>query len=273
MDIPTGFSVAAFAGDDSRDGLERDPADGYLGHLQEQRAIIEVRVESLDIIGMDVDHQNNVRAKKNWSEGIGIKIYRQKVPFGTSKNGWLYAPHPGNKLQLLEVDERGRLVRWEVALVSQNGEFFLTTQKARDMACGWDGDAFLCGALEKSWPQLYDFVVDFLSGRYDLFARLPDIQEYLDAVGKESELPDASRFIFISHTGYVLWYNLANGLGAILTADGEARVHWTQIAPRERFAYLEKGEMVSFQGLRKPDTGGSRSTSFKHEAVGVTALL
>ncbi|MBI2039127.1 MAG: cold shock domain-containing protein [Candidatus Niyogibacteria bacterium] len=269
MDSPTGFSVVVFAGDDSRDWLERDPADGYVGHLQEREALIRVEVISPDIIGVEVDGQKNVRAKKNWGDAT-LTIYRRRVPLIISNDGWLYARHPANKLQLLEVTEQGRLVLWETALISQQGEFFLTTQKAREMLCGWDGEVLMCAALENSWPQMYDFVVDFLNGKDDLLDRLPDIQEYFDAVNKESEPPCTG--IVPHNTGYVLWYHLAKGLGAILTADGEARVHWTQISPRGRFAYLEKGEMVSFQGLRTPDTGGSRSTAFQYEAVGVTAL-
>lgn len=264
MDTPTGFVASAFAGDDTSDVLEREPEDGYLGRLQERRVLIQARVNFPEFIGIDVDHKDNVRAKKNWAEHTEPhSVYRRKVPCQSSAEGWHYAPYPGNKISLLEIGERGHLTLWEVALISQRGEFFLTTQKAREVRWFRADSGVLACPTWKDWPQMHAFIEPLL-----LDAELPSILEYM----RENEaVPNAADLE--PNTGRVIWYNLANGLGAILAPTGEeARVHWTQIAPRGRLAYLAKGERVSFKELRKPIQTGLYTTTFLWEAVGVKAL-
>jgi cold shock CspA family protein len=58
------------------------------------------------------------------------------------------------------------------------------------------------------------------------------------------------------------WY-AARGLGVIMTKQGEARVHWSDIPPRPRLRFLTPGEVVGFAKLEKPQLG-AKTTNRPH---------
>ncbi|MDP4038741.1 MAG: hypothetical protein Q8P54_02135 [bacterium] len=96
--------------------------------------------------------------------------------------------------------------------------------------------------------------------------------ESLEAVESWSPKPGIDGSDLEPGTARVIWWNCAQGLGAIAAPEGAARVHWTELPIGDELAYLSKGQLVSYSCFKPPESTCGRSTSFQREAVAVTPL-
>lgn len=234
--------------------------NGYVGRLTPGQASIEVVTLHDHLHGFTVDGRKNILPKRNLSHCEGERHYEIKIQIKAGLNGVYYTEYPQNNLRLLEIGPDGALHIWEIALISQDGDFFLTTQKTYETYCYREGGKLICPRFAE-WPQLVDFIKKIVG---DGVKKIP-AHETPDK--ENSGAPDLA-----PNTGYVLWFNHAQGIGAIQTPDGTARVHWRQIARRNRLAFLASGEIVRYASLDRPTHTKARPTSFKKEVLGVTPL-
>ena len=153
---------------------------------------------------------------------------------------------------------------WKVALVSQNGEFFLTVQQAYDTTAHQSSKNTLC------FPR---FQAHRLLERV-LVANAP------------VDLPVTSEGQFIRPEPLVVnglkedegvverWYPARN-MGCVITASGSARVHWSDVPPRPRLRFLVEGEHVRIGALGIPpqnprtDRRTVRKSRFALQASGI----
>lgn len=255
----------------TKDGqvLEVEP-DGYVGELTNGQAVITATVlRGHPFIGIDVDGAKNVTPKKNWSRIEGLKVFQAQIPIKTGKKGGVnHTEYPDNNLRLLEVRRNGQVALWEISLISQEGYFFLTTQKVYCDQCYRKGDRIFCAPFTK-WPQLVGPPPNNKRRGITLTELIP-----LDSLKSVSEYRKIQAYINLPpNTGSVLWFNLSQGYGLIITPDGkQARVHWRQIIREGRLAFFETGDLVSYKYLMKPNQTKARKTTFPREAYVVTLL-
>ena len=240
--------------------------DGYVGKLTLGMALIEAHVvPGSNIYGFTVDGKKNVVSKRNWAPPTKPqeqrKHYKLRVQIKKNGIGVCHTEFPGNHFRLLRVAPRGTVRILEIALISQDGDFFLTTQQTYNARCYRDGEKIVCPTFDR-WPQMMEVLKGLLKDRVD---KLKPIMEY-----RPEQEPTAADLA--PNTARVLWFNLAWGIGAILTQEGMARVHWSGTARRPRLAVLFSGELVSYKLLREPHQTKLRSTSFRKEAVGVRPM-
>lgn len=235
--------------------------DGYVGKLTPGSAVLEITVPPR-CAAFHVDGKKNVFPKKDTSLTESERVFSLKIPIDADLQGTYCTRYRSNNLRLLELSEALSLCVWEVALVSQGGDFFITCERTHEFSCYRDRHgAVSCPYFEgrpNVWPQFMDMLSETL---HEVVDTLPDENEFEDAADQNE--------VFAPLTGRVLWWSPAQGLGALKTHEGVARVHWSQIISRERLARLTKDERVAFAGLL---TLTNDRTSFKLEAYGVRSL-
>ncbi len=242
--------------------------DGYLGKLVPGQALIEVYVlPGCNIYGFTVDGKKNVVPKKDWAllarppkEG---KHYKARVQIKTSLEGVYHTEYSDNNLRLLELNSDGNVRIWEIALISQGGDFFVTIQQTYTVCCYSDGQKVVCPRFDEKWPSIVKLLGKLLG---DKVKGLAPVKEYQPE-------PEPTVDDLAPNTARVLWFNLARGgIGAITTPEGEARVYWKQVTKRNRLAFLVPGEVVRYESLGTPFQTRARPTAFKKQAVGVKPL-
>jgi|SRR3989344_3091948 len=233
--------------------------DGYVGKLTSGSARLEITVPA-HCAAFHVDGKKNVFPKKNISLTESECVFSLKIPIDVDLKGTYCTRYRSNNLRLLEIADTLLLRVWEVALVSRQGDFFVTCEHAYEFSCYRDkhGDVS-CPYFEGKphmWPQFVDMLGETLC-------------EIADALPDESEFKDTadSNEVFAPSTGRVLWWSPAQGFGAIKTREGVARVHWSQIITSSRLARLQQNATVEFAGMIELATGNG--TSFGFEAYGV----
>lgn len=269
MRLPTGVELSLFRGQ-----VELKTEDGYLGQITLQQALtLQVRVipePHHRIWAVMVDGSKKLHLKKNLAARNGNqdqngreKLYRLTIAVKQNREGIFHTEYPQNNLRLLHLQPGGRLDFWEIAIVSQKGQFFLTRQLTYQSQCFRQGKRVLCPRFER-WDSLIQ-ALNRLPGLRQILKELPCLpKNHVRPLESHSPIRKDNR-------GIVLWFNLAQGKGAIETKYGHASVHWSEIhRPESLLRYLKAGEMVTFYGLRFPKS--RRPTSFKREAVGVSPL-
>lgn len=196
-----------------------------------------------------------IRRQPDWLYEHCIEILEDRV-------GTPYASYPKNHVKILELTLGGELKIWEIAVVSQNGQFFLMIQNTYIATCYQDGAGnVVCPKLEK-WQQFLDALKNILNGRSNGLLSI-------NAYQQEKDVRDNNLLTLPDNTGLVLWWNNAMGMGAIATKQGPARVHRLRIKSTSRFpSFLVPGEVVEYKNLR-PVTNRN-ATSFEQEAMEVT---
>ncbi|MDP4006986.1 MAG: hypothetical protein Q8P55_00105 [bacterium] len=195
----------------------------------------------------------HVDGKKNVSR-IRVKRGGASISMGLRKEEGSnvgFVVYPENHIRLLSLTSE-QITMWETAVVSQQGNFFLTFQETVNIALkeGIGGILYGVGPQLQKWPQMKSFLGSLLGRR---LLMLPE------------ENPQEVR------PWRVIWYNLAQGLGAIQTPKGAARVHWSQVAPRKHgFRYLQRGERGECNIVPMVQKPGARPTAFQWEALNVT---
>ena len=244
---------------------------GYIGELNLGKALLEARIEpGNNIFGFNVDGNKNVTPRKNWGEvespQIDRKLYKAKIQIKSNEEGILHTEYAENNIRLIELDLReGNFQTWEIALVSQDSVFFVTVQKVYEGQCYLNKGTILCPEFNK-WPQLVQYVSGLIRSKGNI-DRLPPISQYKR---KEEEINAQG---LDKNTGRVIWFNCAQGFGAIITSEGVARVRWNKITREDfRMALLIPKEIVSYERLISPEQTNLRKTSFRIEAVGVRPI-
>lgn len=248
--------------------------DGYLGNFAAEqkssnKATIAVAAPAgTRVIGFMVDNQKNVTPKRNLAPKLqppqdGI-LYNLNVQIKVSLNGVLYADYPQNHMRFVELDTDGEVKMWEVALISQEGKFFLTVQNVYTTWMYRDENGEVVCPGHAKWPQMVAFLVALYKEQAMNLSTLVEYYEQLPPPQEVNDLPQGF--------GTVIWFNFAQGIGALQTRDGQARVHWSQVEPRGKRAYLLPCEIVQFDALRTPVSTKGRGTAFNKEAVGITLL-
>ena len=261
--------------------------DGYLGRLKSGALTLVAKVaHGLPIHGIGVDGKKNVSLLRDRNKMADLSPLLPLLPSpkafttrivveygeGVDFNGGqeakyrevFFTRYPANNLRLLRLEPTGEFHIWEIAIVSQANEFFLTAQETYSGSCYRSDDGLACPKLN-TWPQMIQLFADII-GEAGI-ANLPGLVAYSEDTKPPSrflETPDGKP------TGMVLWFNMAMGIGVINTEKGQARVHWTQAPKRPRLAFLTKDESVTFAELVAPKANPKRPTAFKLEAKGVT---
>ena len=219
--------------------------------------------EKLMPLCFSVDGKKNITLMKLRSEDECFSVFSKKISITKTNFNILITRYPENNLRILFPEEKGRFEIWEVAIVSQDGLFFLTTQMAYEAKCFKEKDGkVICPRFEweTKWPQLIEIIKSIFERE-----ELPPISEYVaPSLSKAEGLQ--------KNQGVVVWWNLAQGMGAIVLDEKGtlARVHWKGILPdpKRRLKSLLPGQIISY---RKLDQARGR-TGFLLEAKKVSPL-
>lgn len=256
----------------SNDGkLRLLSADGLIGH-PDATFYLQARVApNCHLYGFTVDGAKKVVNKKNvLAEPNSGKLYELKVSVYKNDRGQPYTVYPNNNLRLVEqlgrdgtaqFDANGRVRIWEIGLVAQRGLLFLTVQPTYEAECHQDRHGTRLYPYFAHWPQLNRYLVSLL----------PTSVVPSPLCNYEPE-PESGHNGLELNEGLVAWYNDAHGLGCIVTRQGNAKVHWSEIRTRRAHTsrvFLLDGEKVNFSSLQSPRKTSTRPTGFKLEAIGV----
>jgi hypothetical protein len=217
--------------------------EGYVGMLQSGTAVLQV-VAPENFAAFHVDGQKNIHLKKYYEEKDERRRFEMKVRIEKDQHGVPCTKYKNNNnMRLLEFGEDHQFTFWEIALISQNGNFFLTVQPVYEEACFTDGKRVVCPYFEDpdhEWPQL----VEILRTVFQEVAKtLPPVEEYVpDEPIDPATLAD--------NTGDVLWWSFSQNYGIIMTPKGVANAHWTEAPVHQKLRYLEKGEKVQYKDLK-----------------------
>lgn len=237
--------------------------DGYIGYLKPGTKVdVEVHVLRDDVTGFFVDGSKNIAPKRDEAEErnkdgtfysftVSIKVSEDKIP---------HTEHAENNIRLAKIHKEGGVAIWEIALISQNGRFFLTQQQVYKFCCYKEKGKFRCPKFDgkNGWPNIVSF--------------LEEIFNMEDLHSIDCYQPRTNRVSLNGEPGKVQWFNLSQGYGVIITQEGPARVHWTEIENGKRLRHLETGQEVSFKRLINPRQTKGNKTSFNQEAVGVKTI-
>ena len=264
MRLPEEVRVVVCSGEDRPLKLEED---GYIGTLRANETI-ELHAflpanRAQQLRAINVDGQKNVVWKKAPLATSSDVLYTHQVRIMAGKDrNPPYVAYPHNNFRLVEFLSAGQIRLWEVALVAQNGEFFLSGQPTYLFQAHRFGQRMVIPGLDK-WPQLEELLISALQPQLE---KLPELKAPVPQKEDVSPSPLASGM------GVVLWYNIAQGMGAIQTHEGPARVHWSQVVKDSgRLACLAEGQRVKYVALRSPKAS-VRGTSFEREAIGVSVV-
>lgn len=215
------------------------------------------------IYGINVDGKKNVVLMKDRSRDPQVSLFSITIQLKGESYGILTTEYPQNNLRLLALKERGWFEIWEVATVSRDGLFFLTEQLTYEAQCFLDesGEIVCPHPQIKKWPQMIGILKPLVKKE-----ELGPVAEYLP-----SPIPRFKGMPF--KQGKVVWWNLAQGLGAIVIDEKgtQAKVHWKGLVLNHsgRLRALSPDQIVSYQRLVLPRQAKGRITGFLFEAVGV----
>lgn len=227
--------------------------EGFLGsRLPGKQAGIEVTLDpDCAFHPFTVDREKNVHLLNGIALPGGKRQYDIKVPFAVTSQGIKYTQYQSNNLRLLNIleknkGEKTRVVVWEIAIISQGGDFFLTCQRIyRDFLYN-DGGNISCPQLA-NWTSLMEWI-----GQLVKVNKLP-LREELRDYHQENIRQDIS-----PGQGIVKYFNLANGVGEIWIHKGQLPVpvvvHQSQIIgkPGVHLRCLRTGDLVRYSSLIQP---------------------
>ncbi len=260
---------------DYSDGSEVVARFAHIGHFRHDPkefvlgvAVVENEDTNLAkmVIPISVDGVKNVYLRSSKVRAEDGHLFQQRVVVNKNTQGAaaiFYTKQPDNNIRLLVLnqDRPGEIALWEVAVTSQNNQFFVVAMKTRQLTCCRDGDVVVIPELRekgREWPQMTRFLEElFFLGTIQREG-LPLSSDY-----KKAARPDLTGLA--PNVGQVLWFSPMSGVGAIATQNGEAKAYFTNIGRRDGMAFLIPGELVKFDDLVVP----FGRTEFKWEALGV----
>ena len=256
-----------------------EPGDGYIGDLDEGMALITltcpkervVRVFTQDqdrnlALVQDLARAETYRGPKN-ERCFEHRVVLQRIK-SERFNDPVVARYPFNNLVLVEKLSRRRVAIGSLALVSQAGKFFLTEDWFAQVECFRDQrDQAVCPRYDQSdafpWISMARAVESMFSGR----------ENHLRPVDQYERSPLASADDLKPVEGRVIYFKTSSGTGLLVTKDGPARFHWSEVPPQPRFRHLKPGQRVYIRILEEPQDAGSRfRTSHKLEAKGIELI-
>lgn len=267
--------------------------DGYLGQLWSGSAVILAVIDPdySSTMGIFRDGCDHYIKQKDWLNSPttesqqkchdlylasrtfagGTQVYGVKMPLRVDEDRSINTVHyPENMLMLAQYDRNGSgkltgdAVIWKVALVSQDGVFFVTVQEAYGVRAYENDKGKLCFPRFGGHKQLERLLV----------ANAP---EGLPCQPLSSFTPGQKPTLngLNGSEGVVeRWYDARN-MGCIITSHGAARVHWREAPERPRRRFLVEGERVQFADLRQPPKNPEtkwrkpRKARFQLQAYGV----
>jgi len=241
--------------------------DAYLGELTPGKVKLQVVTNrDKDVRVYHVDGQKNIISSRQ----KGGRTYVTVVPIINEEDKSPFTRYQDNNMRLLELDSViGKFRTWEIALVSQDGHFFATIQQIYEAQVFQAGNYPVCPFFmdkDHNWPQMVDFVTKIFFDKVD---KLSPISEYMPPT--QPQISDLANF---GNLGFVLWWNCSMGMGVIQTAQGSARVYWSQVERNNALLFLKKNEAVTYEELRDVSNGnGQRKTAFKKEAINVRPII
>ncbi len=260
--------------------------NGYLGVVGFGSALIlEVATTSPAILAVTIDGQRNVARRVSAEErkakqlakdakrnGTALQVkkeletathtYRQTVPV-VNRNNFACTQFSDNKIILLEWEERsGHLRLIEVSVTGQYGHFFLSEQAVYNVQAFRLGNRLTIPELPKL-PELARFAQENLC---------KDVLK-LQSAEDFKEAPEINADGLERNQARVKYWNKASNNGLLVSAEGQMKIHFTQVATREGHAYLEKGEVVSYRFRKLKDASengfAKHQSLLDYEAIGV----
>jgi len=267
---------------------ELEDADDEEGKVRFDSILLEVEVEPKhQVFGFNVTEQKDVVPSRDWrvkpqddedpahDAPEGTRIFRRSISVTESElHIYPTTKFPGNNLRILEGLGNGYFQLWRVAVVSQNGNFFLVVEKLyKPFRCYRSGKTVLCPIYQANkdegkigWAALFTMLQRILKG--EDFENLPEAHEVSTDPKPEPEAKPANGIS--ANEGRVVWFSDAEQYGMLMTKQGPARAHWRNIRrPNNRRVHLVPGELVTFTELTEPHNTKGRDTGFKYEAVGI----
>ena len=194
-----------------------------------------------------------------------------------TKDGTFCPERNNNMINVVEfgVDAAhgGRFRIWEIAVISQEGEFFLTSQVVYEAELLLQGERIVCPFFTDEkwhhWPELVRFLTEVGTKR-GLIGQLCPVTEY-----RREQKPSGRGLK--PGTARVLWFAESIRMGAVVTVAGQvARGHVSQLlVPRGKWGrkYLEAGEIVRYKEVMEANQETSkRGTEFPFDVVGVSLI-
>ena len=239
--------------------------NGYIGdHLRDgdvTRLKATLKVEGLYYMGVKIDETTNLVTRlEDKSTATGQVIYEQELEVYSDRKGVAHTRIDNNSIRIVGVSPTGECVLWNIAVVSQEGLFFLVFQTMANDLAFREGDGVSIPGFQVTpkWVCLGQFLEDLLSDPEVLSQlTLKDVTEYRPA--------PAVSFV----DGRVKWYSLRQQRGAIQTPKGDAVVRWGTVPKRDDgLRYLVPGEVVSDYSLRSiASQGKGRPTGFQWQVT------
>lgn len=238
--------------------------DGYLG---ENLADLQLKCWtekklSSNPLCFSVDGQNHIALMHDRSSDPAFNLYLKKIPVD-SVAGILTTKPSTNNIRLAVPGRQGKFEIWEIAIVSQDGLFFLTKQMPYRAQFFKDGEKVSCPFFENpphEWPQLVEVLKPLVQDK-----KLLPISMF-------SPPPAPITTDLQEKQAVVEWWSLRLQRGAVVLQGGtRARVHWKSL-PINMNGGLRKltaGQLVSFQKL-PPVT--NKESGFNLEIREVTPL-
>jgi hypothetical protein len=223
-------------------------------------AVIEVRSSNPGVVVVHVEQDKAVVDTREQQDGETSLWARKCLVTLVDFRGKRVATtkYPNNNVRVLEMTEDKRLRIHVVSVSSQNGKLFVNMQTIVDTPVYQSEGSVVIPTN----PDVTD-KADTAGAVAEIFADwIGDLPDTTDIEEREpTPAPEADG------EGVVLWYSLAMQGGAIRTAKGDARVHWTQVPERNGFRSLAFGERVRFGALVDADVKPEhRATAYQFEA-------
>lgn len=233
-----------------------------LGRLNCERITLVVAHTDRQMDGFMVHGKKKhvIRLRNRIKEpGETLASYRIDIPvFSDPEGKTRYTRYPENHLRLLRVGGLGKLEIWEACVVSQDGLFFLAIEKTQEGVVYRDGDQAVYPEFAK-WVQFTAHLAELCAGRTQFLPPLVSAPKCVEADPSRPTRPNIAT---------VMWWHAAEGIGCVMTNQGKARVHWSQIlGPEGRRMLLRRGESIRFSGSHSPSA--ESRTSFQMELAGV----
>lgn len=224
----------------------RDGQDHY------QKAPDWIRYVSLVFKPQMEDYINRQKRMMGFLEGrsfaAGARVHGITMPLRrVQENPFNTVHYPENMFALAQYVQNGdqltgRVHVWEVAIVSQNGEFFLTVHRHYNISACKGLKSPICFPRVQGHRLLERLLVENAPEGLPLVPA----QDIIPLQRPESD-KTLGRYEGIVENWYV-----PRNMGAIITAQGMARVHWSDVPARPRLRFLKEGERVKFAELREP---------------------
>jgi hypothetical protein len=240
--------------------------NGYLGVLTPGTIAVTLTINQAacsfgKFYGLERVGQLDVTLKRDHSEEDNIKIYIRNIPVFDGGTKGPYTKYPDNHFKLLEILVTGHFRIWEIAITKRGGVFYLSTQPVWDEYAFRKGNKVVVPAMP-AWESLRKILQGLIK------------PSYLASTKSYEPKPAITTEGLVTKQGRVIWWNEANGIGALATATGIARFHRRNLVVQHEWVTFEKGEIVKYKNLTIPHLNeGEKTTSFKLEAIGVEKVF